>query len=84
MRGQIGPSYPATAFQIREILNARDALELIDSSLVKPEGDNAADVAELNRWKKANKVAKAILITLDKKSLSLVMTCETATCEICG
>jgi len=64
---------------IRAILNARDALELTDSKLVKPEGDNVANTAEFNRWKKANKVAKEILVTtLDKKPLSLVMSCETA------
>jgi len=52
---------------------------LIDGTLVKPEEDNAANTAELNRWKKANKVAKEILVTtLDKKPLSLVMFCETA------
>ncbi|KMQ86054.1 integrase core domain protein [Lasius niger] len=66
-------------FQVRAILDARDALEVIDGSLVKPEGENPEDAAELNRWKKANKAANAILVTtLNKKPLSLVMTCETA------
>lgn len=65
-------------FQIQAILDARDALEVIDGTLVKPEGENL-DAAVLNQWKKANKVAKAILVTtLDKKPLSLVMMCETA------
>lgn len=65
-------------FQIRAILNACDALELIDGTLVKPEGNNP-DAAELSRWKKANRTAKEILVTtLDKKPLSLVMNCETA------
>lgn len=41
------------------ILDARDALELIDGILVKPEGDDSS-AAELNRWKKANKIAKEI------------------------
>ncbi|KYN27356.1 Copia protein [Trachymyrmex cornetzi] len=64
-------------FQVRAILDARDALEVIDGSLIKPENDR--DEVMLLRWKKANKVAKEILITtLDKKPLSLVMTCETA------
>ncbi|KYN08017.1 hypothetical protein ALC62_01006 [Cyphomyrmex costatus] len=66
-------------FQVRTILDARDALELIDGSLVKPEGENLTNAVELNRWKRANKVAKEILVTtLDKKPLSLLMSCETA------
>jgi len=45
---------PQWKFQILAILDARDALELIDGKLVKPEGDNVVNTAELNRWKKAN------------------------------
>jgi len=61
-------------FQVRAILDARDALEA-----VKPEVETKENAAEVNRWKKTNKVAKAILVTtLDKKLLTLVMMCETA------
>lgn len=46
--------------------------------LIKPKGNDPVNAAEPNQWKKANKVVKEILVTtLDKKPLSLVMTCET-------
>lgn len=65
-------------FQIRAILDARNALELIDGIFIKSEND-ADNMAELNRWKKANKITKEILVTtLDKKPLSLIMNCDTA------
>jgi len=68
-------------FQIWAILDARDALALIDGKLVKPEGDNVANTAELNRWKKANKKAKEILVTtLDKKPLSLCLVKQHKKC----
>ncbi|XP_053990427.1 uncharacterized protein LOC128882724 [Hylaeus volcanicus] len=68
-------------FQMKAFLNARDALEVIDGTWVKP--DNSVEKAvELARWKKPNKIAKEVLVTtLDKKTLTLIMNCDT-TCEM--
>ena len=80
-------NWSAWKFQLQILLDARDALEVVTGELRDPgEPDDALAGAALtahNRkradFKKANKVAKELIVTtVEKKPLQLLLTCDTA------
>jgi transposase InsO family protein len=80
-------NWPAWKFQLKILLDARDALEVVTGEFVDP-GEPAAGIAQAEvtahnkrraEFRKANKVAKELIVTtVDKKPLQLLLTCETA------